>query len=129
MSGNVAWLMQICQDSNAAARETRRPTVGAVPGGRLDHVLQARRRGGNSTRRTWRKPQPSKGQPLKYSERLKTLKSFTKDQPLPNKDVEWLRFKSLALLAVPRKSDGDEADKYEAEMKIEEEHSPSEGSI
>ena len=27
-----------------------------------------------------------------------------------NKVVEWLRFKSLALLAVPRKSDGDEAD-------------------
>jgi hypothetical protein len=27
-----------------------------------------------------------------------------KDQPLPNKVVEWLRFKSLALLIVPRKS-------------------------
>ena len=30
-------------------------------------------------------PQLSKGQPLKYSERLKTITSFTKDQPLPNK--------------------------------------------
>ena len=68
-------------------------------------------------------PKLSKGQPLKYSERLKTLKSFTKDQPLPNKVIEWLRFKSLALLAVPRKSDGDEADTYEAEVKIEEESS------
>ena len=47
-------------------------------------------------------PQLSKGGPLKYSERLKTLKSFTKDQPLPNKVVEWFRFKCLALLAVPR---------------------------
>ena len=54
-------------------------------------------------------PQLSKGQPLKYSERLKMLKSFTMDEPLPNKVVEWLRLKSLALLAVPRKSDGDEA--------------------
>ena len=66
-------------------------------------------------------PQLSKGVPLKYSERLKTLKSFTKEQPLPNKVVEWFRFKCLALLAVPRKSDGDEADKYEGEVKIEEE--------
>ena len=40
------------------------------------------------------------------------MKSFTKDQLIPNKVVEWLRFESLALLAVPRKSDGDEADKY-----------------
>ena len=60
-------------------------------------------------------PQLSKGQPRKYSERLKTLKSFTKDQPLPNKVVEWLRFQSLAFLAVPRKSDRDEADEFESE--------------
>ena len=38
-------------------------------------------------------PQLSKGVPLTYSERLKTLKSFTKEQPLPNKVVEWFRFK------------------------------------
>ena len=43
-------------------------------------------------------------QPLKYSERLKPLKSFIKDKPLLSKVVEWLRFKSLALLAVSRKS-------------------------
>ena len=38
------------------------------------------------------------------------MKSFTKDHPLPNKVVEWLRLKSSALLAVLQKSDGDEAD-------------------
>ena len=48
---------------------------------------------------------------------MKTLKSFTKDQPLPNKVVEWLRFRSLAVLAVPRKRDGDAMDKYEFEAR------------
>ena len=65
-----------------------------------------------------RQPQLShwQGHPLKYSELLKTLKSVTKRKPLPNKIVEWLKFKCLALLAVPRKSNGDEADKYESEV-------------
>ena len=60
-------------------------------------------------------------QPLKYSDDLKALKSFTKDQLLPNKVVEWVRFKALALLTVPRRSDCDDAGKYDAEVKIEEE--------
>ena len=42
-----------------------------------------------------------------FQERLKTLESFTNVQPLPN---DSLHFESLALLAVPRKSDGDEID-------------------
>ena len=67
-------------------------------------------------------PQLSKWQPLKYVEWLKTLKSFILEKALPNKAVKWLPFKSLALLAMPRKS-GDEAVKFESEIKIEEEHS------
>ena len=34
---------------------------------------------------------------------------------------QWLRCKSLALLMVPRKSDGDDGDKYGSELNIEEE--------
>ena len=37
-------------------------------------------------------------------------------------ETKWLCYKSLALLAMPRKS-GDEAVKSESEIKIEEEHS------
>eukprot|EP00397_Hematodinium_sp_SG-2012_P000783 GEMP01000784.1.p1 GENE.GEMP01000784.1~~GEMP01000784.1.p1 ORF type:complete len:1495 (+),score=357.62 GEMP01000784.1:590-4486(+) len=46
--------------------------------------------------------------PIKYSERFKTFKSPHKDQPLANKIVEWERYKSLALLAVPRKNDDED---------------------
>ena len=52
---------------------------------------------------------------------LQTLKSFILEKALLNKVVEWFRFKSLALLAMPRKS-GDEAVKFESKIKIDEGH-------
>ena len=58
-------------------------------------------------------PQLSKRQPLKYAERFKTLKSFI---------LEKACYRSLSLLAMPRKS-GDEAIKFESEIKIDEERS------
>ena len=67
-------------------------------------------------------PQLSKRQPLKYAERFKTLKSFILEKALLNKVTKWLCYKSLSLLAMPRKS-GDEAVKFESEIKIDEERS------
>ena len=55
----------------------------------------------------------------KYSERFKTFKSALKDHPLPNKVVEWLRFKSLALLAVPRRNEGEEPDRMDEDARVE----------